>query len=276
MVQDGGYTDPYRIADEVRFVECAATSLANRLNAAVAATSADVVHFVLPGLRVRDGWTAGPLARFADAELASVCPLIQLADSPRTPVAGVRYVRSGGRGLRCLTDGKSDAARLGVLGPSLASGFYRKSYFELCGGFEPGLGAYADVDLAMSLQRLEFRTAIDPTSVLAGESLPGLESTAFLDGLSAERLYRRHRPPAPRRLTDWLHGSQVLWETCTRLPHWALARLAGRLRAWSEEDRYEEYARQMVESAKVAVFLRGQLQRRAEELPRTSQVSRAA
>ena len=243
VVFPGPYEDPYQLRDEVRFIETsAAAGHVESANAGIEASKGEVVHLLDPGIEAVEGWTELPVRWLErDTSIAAVSPLIVAAgdhgpgDHGRIVSAGVRFGPGGRRTVVNLGLGATDMAchRSHVDGPTISSGFYRRSALISLGGFDARMGdSLADVDLAIRLRRLGYRCVFEPHRPLLGHHQPLRETTAgFRQGRCAERLFWRHL--AIERRWSWLlvHPLEIATELLSRLPRLsAIAGLAGRRR----------------------------------------------
>jgi hypothetical protein len=193
----GTYDDPYELASEVRFIEVASEAgLAEVLNGGVTHAEAAILHLVLPGLSVQEGWTEAALERFADPAVGAVAPLVLDATRPdRVAVAGLRLTPGGRRvpqaaGARLERILRRKPGR--VDGPWLAAGFFRRSLVQAVGGF--GMRTHStwlDIELALRLQSLGFHTELSVEPLM--QSVIPVASTprGFLAGRDAERVFWR-------------------------------------------------------------------------------------
>lgn len=167
VAHDGSYADPYQLADEVLFVETnQRCSKVTKLNEALYATCAPVVHILAEGMQVSEGWCEGAVARIQREQIAAVSPLVQALDGAKATYAGL-----DGRLLskRSLQSVKSQVPTH-CAAPLLAAGFYSRRMLLALGGFlELVDGQVADVDLALSLESLELTCEVDAQSSVFGK-----------------------------------------------------------------------------------------------------------
>jgi hypothetical protein len=154
------------------------------------------------------------------------------AENPRSIVAaGLGYSRGGRR--RLLGRGQQEPTPemlAGFIGPSGLAAFYRKSALEAAGGLSAALSlAQADAELALTLSRMGFSAALEPSSVVtASREVETRESSLSL-GLHEERLFWRNLPARGRAAAVAAHVGLVLADTIGGLARPAtLAALAGR------------------------------------------------
>lgn len=225
------YQDPYDLKDEVRFVaprrRCRPLAA---INAAIAATTAPVVHVLAAGCQVGEGWTNAAVARFNDRRVASVVPWVLNPADEKLLALGIGYRRRGDR--YCVAQGQVAEGLeppASVIGPALFAAFYRRTALELLGGLSTRLSLrQADADLAIALKHAGFLTAVESGSqVWAGPEVEVAEGS-LREALSAERLFWRN---LEKRSAGTLasHAAAVTWETIRSLPNpAALTRLVGR------------------------------------------------
>jgi hypothetical protein len=167
VVHDGSYADPYCLADEVLFVETnQRSSKISKLNEALYAACAPVVHILDEGMLASDGWCEGPIARIQREQIAAVSPLVQALDGSKATFAGLDSRQLAHRGLQAIkTQMPSDCAA-----PLLSAGFYSRRLLLGLGGLLESVDAQvADVDLALSLANLDLSCQVDPQSRVFGK-----------------------------------------------------------------------------------------------------------
>lgn len=228
-----GYSDPYGVGDEVRFIRTQ-RGLRAMLAAGLAAARADIVHPVQCGVEVEEGWTTGVLRHFDNADVGSVAPVVQL-DQSHQVVVGVSY-RWGGQRKVVATGVDDRRHRESVIGPSVLAGFYRRSSVEQAGGFEGRVGdSVLDVDLALAMQSLGYRCVVEPASrVHARQDASRPRESAYQLGRQAELLFWRSRS-AGLAAASASHALTVGCDFLSELPHpRCLGKLVGRIAAWFE------------------------------------------
>lgn len=191
------YADPYALAGEVEFLELPARTPAPRLiSQAVDRAEGRVVHLLSPGCEVRDRWCEAALARFDEAEVGSVSPLI-VDDWEQAMVisAGVGR-RWSGRRVEMGTGLSIDAAHwsaLKVVGPSSRAAFYRRESLQAVGGWPVCVGAsWADLDVALSLREAGYQHVVEPSAQVALRQATTDRCGAFGEARGAARLFWRH------------------------------------------------------------------------------------
>jgi hypothetical protein len=234
------YSDPYSLRGEVEFVEFPAGSLVELINAALDATSGEVVHILGCGLEASEGWTTPALQHFEDQEVAAVSPVVLAADRETVFAAGIRWTLGGARHIitdRRIISRGSGRLRAKILGPLLTAAFFRRDVLIALGGLETTLGdQLADVGIGLAIQALGrlhvsepasqvFHSAADAHSPLSG----------FAAGRSVERLFCRSAAAHGWTLALALHALTITGDSLRQAPRLsALQSLAGRGAAWLE------------------------------------------
>jgi len=235
------YDDPYQLGAEVRFVRAeGATTLVAALNRGFGACQGPIVHTLVCGAIVSDGWTDQALRRFDDCRIASVAPLIVEAEEPqRVWSAGWEYRASGEcrrRGQGALVDAApSFNGRL--IGPSWCAAFYRRSALgDRSSMFDPALGPdFADVDLDLRLLAAGYASAYEPDSIVLQPKPAPQTSGGWTQARQAERLFWRHLSIYGPLHSLAAHLPAVVGEFARALPRpKAFAQLAGRCLAGCE------------------------------------------
>lgn len=241
VVRDETYGDPYDLAGEVRYVVAPrAANLLARLNRGLGACTAPIVHVLGSGAEVEEGWTAAPLAHFADARVAAVAPLVVAHGCPtQVEAAGLQYRRGGVRVARLH---KRPVASISgtpepILGPTLNAAFYRKTILRALGevlsqtvGIE-----LADVDLALRLEQAGHIAMFNPRSrVIAPPAVRRRNPLA--EAWLAERLFWRHARAHGRLGAMAHHAGVVAVESALSLVNPLQAsRLIGRAAGFVEQ-----------------------------------------
>jgi hypothetical protein len=168
VVLNQPYADPYELAGEVTFVQAPARAgLVDCANLGLAAAQADVVHLLMAGCEVAEGWSDRALARFDDAAVAAVVPLV-LGKSGRQELVcrGIDLLPGGVRRLHSGEPPEAGAPHKNVVwGPALFAAFYRAAAVRSVGGLSAAVGdELADADLACSLFRCGYAVAWEPNS----------------------------------------------------------------------------------------------------------------
>jgi hypothetical protein len=238
VVHTQPYDDPYGLADEVDFHRQFASGLPALINAGLAHSRGEIVHVLGCGLEAIDGWTDAAVAHFADADVASVSPLVLAGDRQSIVSAGVRFSRGGVRKLvadrRLLSPG-AGRLRASLHGPSLVAAFYRREALAALDGFDESLGEeLADADAALALRELGYLHVCEPAARLIQTrgSNAAAGPTGFAHGRAAERLFWRHAASRGLALSLALHGGALAARLLSRRE--SLASLAGRAMAWLE------------------------------------------
>jgi hypothetical protein len=241
------YADPYNIKDEVQFVaarrgagfvECLATGLAY--------AKGEVVNTLAAGVEVADGWSAAPVARFADPRVAAVAPLLVL-DHTGAPIcsAGVSYGSQGTR-KQILIGTAEGPARVPTLGPELRAGFYRRETLLELSALSHRVGdEVADIDLALTLRAAGYRAVFEPAGKIFATAAENKPSRGFRAGRAAERLFWRNAPLAGWMRSLVAHPAAWLGDVAqvglrpALLTHW-LGRMVGCLEQASHRQRHAQ------------------------------------
>lgn len=238
VVHPGNYADPYDLAGEVNFLSLpSGTGLLAALDAAIEAADSDLLHILAPGTEVEEGWTDVALTHFHNGLVAAVAPTTTI----RTANGSATY-----QGITSAWAGTSRlcAPEESATGPAWWSAFYRRQAVIDAGGFDAEIGvSHADLDLALTLRRLGYRTEAEPASRISLKAIPSIEPpTTWEAARAAERFHRRHG------------GEQGFWGTWCAYPL-AIAgemfggissgrgflAIAGRIAGWMEGDLVAPY-----------------------------------
>jgi hypothetical protein len=198
VVHTADYADPYGLTGEVDFLRCPdPPSLVGLINAGLKQAAGEIVHVLACGLESTEGWTEPALAQFADPAVAAVAPVVTNVSGVKVVSAGMRYSVGGrrcvrrNRGLLASSEGQRS---LSIGAPTLPVGFYRRDVLVAFGGFNLAAGDHlADAVLAVFLQDLELRTAIEPASriVQVIDPLALASDSGYLRGRINEQLFWR-------------------------------------------------------------------------------------
>ncbi|MCU0875809.1 MAG: hypothetical protein MUE50_26035 [Pirellulaceae bacterium] len=223
------YDDPYGLQGEVQFVQTSANASRSRMvNAGCHASGGEILHVIQPGILACDRWVEAALRSFDDPQVCAVAPLaVDAEDAEQIVAAGLRYTR-GGRRLRHGVGSKLSKSqhvlRRAISGPALFAGFYRRWLWEAIGGFCERMDVdSADIDFALSLQSLGYRSTLDPDSVVRATAAAVDEAASFGSGCSAERVF-------------WRHAATRGWLGSLMLHPWAV--LGSVLRDWRRPGGY--------------------------------------
>jgi hypothetical protein len=207
------YSNPYRLDDEIDFLNGAGVNWVDCVNAGVAHCRAEVVHVLGAGTQVEDQWTRHALERFEDDDIGVVTPVVMSAhELAKVVLAGLRCGWGGSRvAVARTTDQRVDLA------PSTTAGFYRLEMLSNLGGFSPAVGdEYADLDLALRAAAAGWQISQEPRSRVYGRPLPP-HVRGFRSGLCAERFFWRHAQTGGAGMTLTLHGVRVAGELAASL-----------------------------------------------------------
>lgn len=269
----GGYLDPYGLGDEVRFLaQPVESSLVALVNGGVERARGEVLHVLTPGHSVSEGWIDEPLAAFEDPQVGSVVPVIVSETNPDYVVncgvgyscGGARWVAGGGQSARTIAT-KTPA----ICGPSLAAGFYRTDALCSLEGLAVDLGeTLADIDVALSLRAIGYRSVVSAACVIRSCLPPAREAASYRHGQQAERLFRRHAGQLGWFRSWVAHPLTVLLGALADVPHpGAVTQFAGRIQAWLEQQSHQRYRELLEEAREEAAFV----QRETLAMPRGMQ-----
>ncbi len=252
VVHPGRYEDPYRLSDEVVFVQVdVAADVLAVVNAGMLAARGEILHLLQPGILAEEGWTDAAVRRFRSPEIAAVAPVVLSArDQNRIVAAGLRYTAGGRRIVHGAGVRLSSARRIlssDIAGPVRVAAFYRRSTVLALEGFCPQAGPwYADIDLVLSMRRLGFCCELEPESIVTAFELDLDPPVNLETGRSAERVFWRHRKQLAGASSLPAHAAEILSSVLMR-PHQAAAygHLAGRLLAVFEQSGYRDFRRRL-------------------------------
>lgn len=233
------YHDPYGLEDEITFVRAEGpASWTCFANAGLKHASGNYVQLLQPGVEVLEGWAEPPITCLQQhRQIGSVAPLLVVDGSDSDlGLAGILYRKGGKRvphhiRLPAVDQGRSS---LLITGPTMWSGIFRGADLQDVGGWNPLVSPLlADLDLALRLWRLGYRSVCDTSSwgylnSKAVASQP--QASAFELGRDAEQLFWRHAGAAGWMSSLVCHSLTVAHEWAAQLPsHRALSGLWGRL-----------------------------------------------
>ena len=194
VVHDGTYSDPYHLGDEVVFVEVPqGAGWARCVNAGVQTCEGEIVHVLSCGVQVTAGWTDSAWKHFQDPQIGLLSPILCSAEDHSIILAtGVTYGCGGSRRV-CTEIGADSTAARRIFGPTRTASYIRRAALIAVGGYSEVVGdQLTDIDLALSLKAIGFRSAVasDCRVLARGVSVP--DSPDFLSGLRAEVMFWRH------------------------------------------------------------------------------------
>ena len=234
VVHCGTYDDPYELTDEVHFVELTPDAgLMSCVQAGIEFSQGEVIHLLACGMKAKENWIDVALEHFDDPQCGGVSLLILDGDNPeRILSAGVSLGAAGTRRLRGAGGTPPSNWRLRRIdGPVMEAAFYRREVYEAVGGFSSAVGAgLADIDLALSIKAIGFKTCVAKGCHVTGHLEPTKRQFGFQQGLCAERLFLRHAALAGLVRLLMLHPVACGWQFLFQLPRGgAFASLIGRL-----------------------------------------------
>jgi len=240
VVLNAPYNDPYELRGEVTFVEAPeGADLVDCFACGLAASSAPVVHTIAAGFEATPSWTDLALARFGEADVAAVAPVVVDRNDPdRILSAGLRWTAAGSIG-RIAMGKRLDrfvANDRILFGPELAVAFYRRDVLETVHALQHhGSELVAATDLALTLRKAGYRAVQEAACVTTGTDQLFASAGAWREGFASERLFRRWTAVPGWKRSRAAHAVLVARE-CLQIPLRPsnLGRLAGRL--WAALD----------------------------------------
>jgi hypothetical protein len=235
VVLNEPYDDPYDLRSEVRFVDAPqGADLTDCFACGLAASSAPVVHTIAAGFEATPGWADRAFARFAEADVAAVAPVVVDRNAPDQILsAGLRWTSAGS--IKRIAAGiplqRFVANDRLLCGPELAVAFYRRDVLAAIEALRHyGSESAAAVDLALAMRTAGYRSVHEPACVTTGTGELFAGSGAWREGIAGERLFRRWTAvPSCRR--SWVAHAMLVSMECVQAPlkPSIFNRLAGRL-----------------------------------------------
>ena len=196
VVSSGDYDDPYALSDEVSFLATPPdTGLLTLINTGLRYAQGEIIHLLLCGAEVEEGWTESALQHFQDPSVGSVSPLI-VSSQQRVAATGLRQGLVQAR--RLAAAGRRIPKKRGltsrVLGPTLTAGFYRHAAIAELRGLDEGIDdQLADLDLGLMLRMAGYRPRFDPNSRVYADLGDASQPRNFSQAMAHERLIWKHR-----------------------------------------------------------------------------------
>ena len=178
VVDDGSYSNPYQLDDEVLFLDSdPGASVMEMINAGVLAACAPVVNTILDGVIVSTSWADSPLEILErDRQTAAVAVGIE---QPRKRASfGIDHqaMRDPRRIRRQWLTQSSPSEHCAA--PQIACGFFRKSLLLALDGFQSNDVSSAELEIAYALEQLELNSRCHPSTLVAGCEAPPLRGKA--------------------------------------------------------------------------------------------------
>lgn len=242
VVNACGYSDPYALADEVRFVPASSGDQVAAVNAAVSEARGDILHILDAGTLVESGWTDAAVAAMAERQVGCVAPLI-LSGNNSIDSAGLEYHASGAVIRRAHGEGLAKAPAAGLVsGAPWGAAFYRRQALLGVGMFDPSMGvAAAGIEVGLRLQIAGWQTRFAPECRLHTAPSP---TPTWLEQMRAarqmERLFWRQATGTPAMVS---HPCTVAVDLLSQLGRGAALQLAGRIWGaleWGDTLRYRQ------------------------------------
>ena len=197
VAHDGSYEDSYDLSDEVKFTEVnGKPSVGRFLDRVLSETDSEYVHTLLPGILAKPGWCDAIDQHFEDSRVGSICPIISdFQDDGKVKSVGIKADIFFGRkvvGQNFRIEMLVEES-ISPLGPSIAAAFYRRSALEQIGQFSLLDDASIDLEIALSLREVGFKTVIHSTSSLVAQSdAMEIDRNSIRAGMNSQRTIWRH------------------------------------------------------------------------------------
>ena len=169
VAHPGNYSDPYELADEVRFeaLDPSQFSLAGVLSHLLPSIHAPVLHLLGCGVQVHPGWTQEATQSFEDAYVGSACPVLL---DQQDAIHSIGVENSTTYGNRFLARGKrlskSEYTQYEPVGPSQLAAFYRTEGLRQISCLTDFSDALFGLEIGLSLEAIGFENRVIPSSVL--------------------------------------------------------------------------------------------------------------
>ena len=193
VVNAADYEDHWQIWEE-GVVFCMAdsdTGLMEAINIGIQNAQAPVVHIILCGCQVKEGWTQKAVVRFEQSNVAAVVPIVEVAGGQSAPnaIRGTAYTRDGV--ILPLAGGKTQPPH-SFLAPTVMGAFFRTDTLVDIGGFDTSLDPrFSFVDTALLLEAIKRKTVYEGESALSYETCPLLEPTLAERITAQETIFQR-------------------------------------------------------------------------------------
>lgn len=165
VVHPERYDDPYGLRDEVRFIQCSASSELELINTGFHRAEGDIVHLVRCGVLATPKWTDSAVEHFESDFVGAVAPLIA-GDGTESTASGWNLTRQGRRQRR-----REGSQTNTCSSPALDAGFFRRQPILDLGGFDLDIGHVPELELGLALAQLGFDCFADDHSVLVRSRL---------------------------------------------------------------------------------------------------------
>ena len=234
VVLNEPYDDPYQLRGEVEFIEASqGADLVDCFACGLAASNAPIVHLIASGFEATPGWADAALARFDEADVAAVAPVVVDRDHPDMILsAGLHYTAAGSIG-RIAAGKRLDRLATNdrfLCGPELAVAFYRRDVLETVEFLQHhGSDLATATDLVLAMRQAGYRSVQEPACVATATSDLLASGGAWQEGIANERLFLRWTT-VPAWKLSWAAHAALLAMECAQFPlrPSILGRLAGR------------------------------------------------
>ena len=189
-----GYTDPYDLGEEVRFIELPKTASINHatrhaLQVAIDESDCNVINLLTDGVEVTEGWCDWAVAHFQDPYVGSVVPLVtDQHDHDDIIHAGLkRGVCLRGRTIGCGLKNPNKLRSLEPLGPTSTAAFYRASALRQIPSLRQLGATTIDLDIALVLDELGFESKLEIDSKITWDEEYTTSPSKFVSGRDMQR-----------------------------------------------------------------------------------------
>lgn len=193
VVNAAGYDNCYDIsADEgVDFLAVdPETSLIEAINIGVQHCETSVVHPILCGCQVEEGWADSAVLRFETPNVAAVIPTVRIAaeDGTEQESCGAAFLPEG---VLLPLSSRTRVPSKSIATPFAGGAFFRRETLLDLGLFEPKFGLFAFADMAILIAKLKRTAVFEKNSFLtySAETFPTPDRSEWIT--AQERLYRR-------------------------------------------------------------------------------------
>ena len=252
LVPHSGYADPYKLNDEVHFIEIPRrASVSYGFNAAIEQCNSEVVHWLSNGAEVEEGWCDWAIAHFQDPYVGCVTPLVvERQDRTQIISAGLTAdlffrKKTIARGLK----NPQKLKRLDPVGPTFIGAFYRKSALQQIHKLETFGASTIDLEIALALREMGFESKLETDCQVMWDSSLTAAVSPLRSGLEMQRTIWRYAALDGPLKSLLVTAAAATLEIGTGILNPAnLLRVCGRLAALTEIGRYRQFHK-LIENA---------------------------